>query len=69
MQFLRKKLGVRDGESVFCYVNSVFAPGLDEGVGGLWRVSHFYVFGRVGLGSFRREVVCGERAESSIFES
>ena len=24
---------------VFCYVNSVFAPGLDEGVGGLWRVS------------------------------
>lgn len=26
-------------ESVFCYVNSVFAPGLDEGVGALWRVS------------------------------
>jgi len=24
---------------VFCYVNSVFAPGLDEGVGNLWRVS------------------------------
>ena len=23
---------------VFCYVNSVFAPGLDEGVGGLWKV-------------------------------
>ncbi|KAL8791689.1 MAG: hypothetical protein Q9195_005696 [Heterodermia aff. obscurata] len=23
--------------SVFCYVNSVFAPGLDEGVGALWR--------------------------------
>jgi hypothetical protein len=23
---------------VFCYVNSVFAPGLDEGVGNLWRV-------------------------------
>ncbi|KAL8664876.1 MAG: hypothetical protein Q9202_002738 [Teloschistes flavicans] len=22
---------------VFCYVNSVFAPGLDEGIGGLWR--------------------------------
>ena len=29
------------GGSVFCYVNSVFAPGLDEGVGGLWRVSDF----------------------------
>ncbi|KAL6714403.1 hypothetical protein ACLMJK_007826 [Lecanora helva] len=25
------------GGAVFCYVNSVFAPGLDEGVGGLWR--------------------------------
>jgi ubiquitin-like protein ATG12 len=24
-------------EGVFCYVNSVFAPGLDEGVGGLWK--------------------------------
>lgn len=29
------------GGHVFCYVNSVFAPGLDEGVGGLWRVSSF----------------------------
>ncbi|MCJ1430852.1 Ubiquitin-like protein [Xylographa pallens] len=35
--FLRKKLGVRREESVFCYINSVFAPGLDEGVGGLWK--------------------------------
>lgn len=26
------------GESVFCYVNSVFAPSGDEGVGNLWRV-------------------------------
>nr|OQO21972.1 hypothetical protein B0A51_08524 [Rachicladosporium sp. CCFEE 5018] len=34
--FVRKKLGVKVGESVFCYVNSTFAPGLDEGVGGLW---------------------------------
>lgn len=29
---------------VFCYVNSVFAPGLDEGVGGLWRVGVFFFF-------------------------
>lgn len=36
--FLRKKLGAEHG-AVFCYVNSVFAPGLDEGVGNLWRVS------------------------------
>ncbi|KAI9370044.1 ubiquitin-like autophagy protein Apg12-domain-containing protein [Aspergillus egyptiacus] len=34
---LRKKLGCKPTDSVFCYVNSVFAPGLDEGVGGLWR--------------------------------
>ena len=39
MQFLRKRLAIKDGESVFCYINSVFAPGLDEGVGGLWGVS------------------------------
>lgn len=39
VRFLRKKLGVREAESVFCYVGSVFSPGLDEGVGDLWRVS------------------------------
>ncbi|KAK4636087.1 Ubiquitin-like protein ATG12 [Fulvia fulva] len=37
VRFLRRKLGLKDSESVFCYVNSVFAPGLDEGVGNLWR--------------------------------
>lgn len=35
--FLRKKLGVKGGDGLFVYVNKVFAPGLDEGVGGLWR--------------------------------
>ena len=39
--FLRKKLSLQSHDSVVCYVNSVFAPGLDEGVGGLWRVSDF----------------------------
>jgi len=46
VSFLTKRLaGVAGGGEggadggVFCYVNSVFAPGLDEGVGGLWRVS------------------------------
>lgn len=39
VRFLRKRLQLKDHESVFCYVNSVFAPGLDEGVGNLWRVS------------------------------
>ncbi|KAK8157542.1 ubiquitin-like autophagy protein Apg12-domain-containing protein [Phyllosticta citrichinensis] len=37
VRFLRRRLGVQDNASVFCYVNSVFAPGLDEGVGNLWR--------------------------------
>lgn len=39
VNFLRKKLNCKDTDSVICYVNSVFAPRLDEGVGGLWRVS------------------------------
>ncbi|KAJ5638310.1 Autophagy-related protein 12 [Penicillium lividum] len=37
VKFLRKKLDCKPTDSVFCYVNSVFAPGLDEGIGGLWR--------------------------------
>jgi len=37
VRFLRKKLSLKDHESVFCYVNSVFSPSLDEGVGNLWR--------------------------------
>ncbi|KAL1589589.1 hypothetical protein WHR41_01564 [Cladosporium halotolerans] len=37
VRFLRRKLGLAEGEAVFCYVNAVFAPGLDEGVGNLWR--------------------------------
>lgn len=37
IKFLRKRLQLKDHESVFCYVNQVFAPGLDEGVGNLWR--------------------------------
>ncbi|EUC36744.1 hypothetical protein COCVIDRAFT_37301 [Bipolaris victoriae FI3] len=36
VRFLRKRLGVKEHESVFCYVGNVFSPGLDEGVGNLW---------------------------------
>jgi ubiquitin-like protein ATG12 len=39
INFLRKQLRVRDSESVFLYVNSSFAPALDEIIGNLWRVS------------------------------
>jgi ubiquitin-like protein ATG12 len=39
VNFLRKKLECKPTDSVFLYVNSVFAPGLDEGVGNLYRVS------------------------------
>lgn len=41
VRFLRKRLGVKEHESVFCYVGSVFSPALDEGVGNLWTVSWF----------------------------
>ena len=34
---MRKKLGMEQREGVFCYVNSVFAPAMDEVVGNLWR--------------------------------
>ncbi|KAF1813421.1 ubiquitin-like protein ATG12 [Eremomyces bilateralis CBS 781.70] len=33
---LRKKLSLKESESVFCYVNSVFSPSPEEGVGNLW---------------------------------
>ncbi|GAB7360377.1 hypothetical protein MBLNU230_g8334t2 [Neophaeotheca triangularis] len=39
VRFVRRKMLLKESESVFCYVNSTFAPGLDEGVGNLWRVS------------------------------
>jgi ubiquitin-like protein ATG12 len=35
--FLRKKLGLKAEEGVWCYVNNVFAPGGDEVVGNLSR--------------------------------
>jgi ubiquitin-like protein ATG12 len=43
VRFLRKRLGLKEHESVFCYVGSVFAPALDEGVGGLWTVCICFV--------------------------
>jgi ubiquitin-like protein ATG12 len=39
VNFLRKKIRIGDGDGLFLYVNSVFAPGLDEGVGNLYRVN------------------------------
>jgi ubiquitin-like protein ATG12 len=36
--YLRKTLRVAETENVFLYVNSTFAPALDEVVGNLWRV-------------------------------
>ncbi|PIB01725.1 Ubiquitin-like protein ATG12 [Cercospora beticola] len=36
VNFIRKRLKLLPHESLFCYVNSVFAPGLDEVVGNLW---------------------------------
>jgi len=53
VRFLRRKLGLQEHESVFCYVNSVFAPGLDEGVGNLWRVRAFLLLTALPLLRFR----------------
>ncbi|KAF2001944.1 hypothetical protein P154DRAFT_489460 [Amniculicola lignicola CBS 123094] len=50
VRFLRRRLGVRDHESVFCYVGNVFSPSLDEGVGNLWRVSAELIFVSWGSG-------------------
>lgn len=36
VNFLRKKLAITSENGLFVYVNKVFAPGLDEGVGNLW---------------------------------
>lgn len=41
--YLRRVLRVGPGESVFLYVNSTFAPALDEVVGNLHRVSLFFL--------------------------
>ena len=38
--YLRRVLRVGDAESVFLYINSSFAPALDEVVGNLHRVSN-----------------------------
>ncbi|ROW06288.1 hypothetical protein VPNG_08059 [Cytospora leucostoma] len=35
--YLRRTLKVRETDSLFLYVNSTFAPALDEVVGNLWR--------------------------------
>jgi ubiquitin-like protein ATG12 len=39
VSYVRKQLKAQDNESVFLYVNSAFAPALDEVVGNLHRVS------------------------------
>ena len=41
VSYLRKTLRVGEGDSVFLYVNSAFAPSLEEVVGNLHRVSGF----------------------------
>lgn len=75
VSFLSKKLkgleGVDGaGGGVFCYVNSVFAPGLDEGVGGLWRVSRsLSIFsGCQGWGGEREKVMKGRGGDRGGWE-
>ena len=66
VKFLRTRLRVQDTDSVFLYVNSVFAPSLDEIVGNLYSVSFFMFFDFVHV----LEILCGggvsrEREKSS----
>lgn len=42
--YLRRTLKVAETDSLFLYVNSTFAPALDEVVGNLWRVSLVLIF-------------------------
>lgn len=44
VNFLRRKLRLDPKDSIFCYVNNVFSPSLDEIVGNLWRVCGFQLF-------------------------
>jgi hypothetical protein len=44
VKFLRARLRCSDTDSVFLYVNSVFAPSLDEVVGNLYNVRFFFPF-------------------------
>ncbi|CAN6629484.1 hypothetical protein TRVA0_012S01112 [Trichomonascus vanleenenianus] len=37
VKFLRSKLDCKPSESLFCYINSSFAPGLDETIGNLYK--------------------------------
>lgn len=39
VKFLRDNLGLKNSEGIFLYVNSTFAPALDENVGNLFNVS------------------------------
>ncbi|KAG6056955.1 hypothetical protein E4U32_005441 [Claviceps aff. humidiphila group G2b] len=41
VRYLRRKLKCGDSESVFLYVNSAFAPSLDEVVGNLYQVCEY----------------------------
>ena len=42
VRYLRRKLKCKDTDSVFLYVNSAFAPSLDEVVGNLHQVSYLF---------------------------
>lgn len=44
VRYLRRKLKCKDTDSVFLYVNSAFAPSLDEVVGNLHQVGSFCIY-------------------------
>lgn len=58
--YLRRTLKVAESDSLFLYVNSTFAPALDEVVGNLWRVSLLAPF------LLSRGVWCGWTADFGV---
>lgn len=44
VKFIRRQLKVPANESIFCYINSAFAPSLDETIGNLYQVSNACFF-------------------------
>ena len=57
VRFLRRRLKIKESESVFCYLHNCWSPGLDESVGELWNVSLLLCFWSSKLGQVGERVL------------
>lgn len=44
VRFLRRRLKLKDTESIFCYLHNCWSPSLDETIGDLWNVSASFLY-------------------------